>query len=123
MRSAGTPGAYAGVIHHRGRVSGRAYATPVGIIAADDDFLIVLPYGTHAQWVRNVLADGAATLEHEGQSYAVDRPELVPLDAVATHLPAVDRRLSGLLGTSACLRLRRVAAGAPADRLAVGLAA
>jgi hypothetical protein len=30
MRSAGTPGAYASVIRHTGRTSGRPYATPVG---------------------------------------------------------------------------------------------
>jgi len=30
MRSAGTPGAYASVIRHRGRTSGRPYETPLG---------------------------------------------------------------------------------------------
>ena len=28
MRTAGTPGAYAGIVRHVGRVSGRAYETP-----------------------------------------------------------------------------------------------
>ena len=45
MRSAGTPGAYASVIRHRGRVSGRQYETPVGAVAAGDGFVIGLVYG------------------------------------------------------------------------------
>jgi hypothetical protein len=36
MQSAGTPGAYASVIRHTGRSSGRPYATPVGAVAAED---------------------------------------------------------------------------------------
>ena len=42
MRTAGTPGAYAGIIRARGRVSGRMIETPVGIIADGDAFLIAL---------------------------------------------------------------------------------
>ena len=33
LRTAGTPGAYAAIIRHRGRVSGTAYETPVGVTA------------------------------------------------------------------------------------------
>src|SRR5688572_30555725 len=76
MRSAGTPGAFASIIRHRGRRSGRAYATPVGAVPIDDGFVITLPYGTRAHWVRNVLAAGAATLVSEGRSYEVDRVEV-----------------------------------------------
>ena len=32
LQSAGSPGAYASVIRHRGRTSGRAYETPVGVV-------------------------------------------------------------------------------------------
>jgi hypothetical protein len=35
MRSAGTPGAYAAVIRHTGRTSGRPYATPIGAVTQD----------------------------------------------------------------------------------------
>jgi hypothetical protein len=65
MKSAGTPGAYAAVIRARGRVSGRLYETPIGAVVSGDDFVIALPYGTQANWVRNVLAAGSATLAHE----------------------------------------------------------
>jgi hypothetical protein len=38
MRSAGTPGAYASVIRHTGRSSGKPYETPVGAVATEDGF-------------------------------------------------------------------------------------
>src|SRR5512143_1747052 len=83
MRTAGTPGAYAGIIRHRGRVSGTAYDTPVCIVPDGDAFLVALPYGSRAQWLRNVLAAGTATVVHEGRTYRVDAPRLVRLASVA----------------------------------------
>ena len=109
MRTAGTPGAYASVIRHRGRTSGRAYATPVGAVATEDGFVIALPYGSRSNWVRNVLASGAATIVHEGHTYEVDRPELVALAAVATRFSASDQRSQRMFRVDQCLRLRRVA--------------
>ena len=47
MRTAGTR--RAGIVRHRGRVSGRAYETPVGVIATADGFLITL-------WDAGILA-------------------------------------------------------------------
>lgn len=92
MRTAGTPGAYAGVIRHVGRRSGRVYETPVGPFAVDDGFVIALPYGTSSDWARNVLAAGTATLVTEGKAYRVDRPEVVPLADVVAALPKKERR-------------------------------
>jgi deazaflavin-dependent oxidoreductase (nitroreductase family) len=108
MRSAGTPGAYASIVRHRGRVSGAAYETPVGVVADGDAFLVALPYGSRAQWLRNVLAAGSATLVHEGTTYRVDRPELIELATVADRFPASDRRMFRWLRVEDCLRLRNV---------------
>jgi hypothetical protein len=107
MRTAGTPGAYAGIIRARGRVSGRLIETPVGIVATDDGFLIALPYGTRAQWLRNVLAAGEATLVHEGGTYAVDHPELIETSTVAKLFSPSDQRLFRMMRVNDCLRLRR----------------
>ena len=71
MRTAGRPGAYAGIIRHVGRRSGRAYETPVVPLPADDGFVILLPYGDRPDWVRNVLAAGTATIVLEGEEYTV----------------------------------------------------
>jgi len=105
MRTAGTPGAYAAIIRHRGRVSGTEYETPVGVEADGDTFLVALPYGTRSQWLRNVLAAGSATLVHEGATYRVDQPELIPMTTVAGHF-AGDQSMFRWLRVDTCLRLR-----------------
>ena len=106
MRTAGTSGAYASIIRHRGRISGAEYATPVGVIADGEAFLIALPYGSRAQWLRNVLAAGSATLVHEGTTYQVDRPELIALPTVADRFSASDQGLFRWLRVEDCLRLQ-----------------
>ncbi len=108
MRTAGSPGAYASIVRHRGRKSGREYATPVGAVAAEGGFLIALPYGSQANWVRNVLASGSATIVNEGREHRVDRPELIPLETVASRFSESDRRGFRLFKVNQCLRLRRV---------------
>jgi len=110
LRTAGTPGAYAGIIDHRGRTSGRSYRTPVSVVSTDDGFLIALPYGTSTQWLRNVLAAGTAELTVEGHTWAVDEPAVVPMADVVTRFGASDRRSFRLLGTDRCLRLHQARA-------------
>ena len=107
MKTAGTPGAYAGVIRHVGRRSGRVYETPVGPFATDDGFVIALPYGTSSDWVRNVLAAGSATLVTEGQAYEVDEPEIVPLGDVIDVLPSKERRNLRLFRVEQAMRTHR----------------
>jgi deazaflavin-dependent oxidoreductase (nitroreductase family) len=107
MRTAGTPGAYAAIIRHRGRVSGMDYETPVGAVVTDDGFLIILPYG-RTSWARNVLASGTATLVHEGRTYDVDSPEIVPLASLASALSSSDQRMARIFRVTDALRLRRV---------------
>jgi deazaflavin-dependent oxidoreductase (nitroreductase family) len=110
MERAGRPGAFASIIRHRGRRTGRAYETPVGVIpAGPDEFLIILPYGPRTQWLRNVLAAGEATLVTEGRTVRVDRPTVIPTRDVADLFSASDRRSVRLLATDDCLRLHRVA--------------
>jgi deazaflavin-dependent oxidoreductase (nitroreductase family) len=118
MRSAGTPGAYASIIRHRGRVSGAAYETPVGVVADGDAFLVALPYGPRTQWLRNVLAAGSATLVHEGTTYQVDRPELIAMATVADRFSASDRGMFRWLRVEDCLRLRNVESEEAAGRAA-----
>jgi deazaflavin-dependent oxidoreductase (nitroreductase family) len=116
MRSAGTPGAYASVIRHRGRTSGRAYETPVGVVAADDGFLIALVYGSRTNWVQNVLASGCATIVHDGRTHEVDRPEVVPMQAVRARFTAGDQQGFRVLRVDQALRLRRVEPERVAER-------
>jgi len=108
MTTAGTPGAYASVIRHVGRTSGRSFETPVGAVATDDGFVIALPYGTISDWLKNVLASGTAAIVHEGITSDVDQPQLVPLPDAIEHFPPDERRTLRLFGVEQCLTVRRV---------------
>jgi hypothetical protein len=72
----------------------------------DDDFLVMLPYGSGTQWLRNVLAGGEATLLTEGRTVRVERPEIIPFSTVAERFSASDRRSSQLFAVTECLVLR-----------------
>ncbi len=105
MEDAGQPGAFAQILRHTGRKSGATYETPLGIEATDDGFVIALVYGDDSQWSRNVQAAGYAEVVHEGVTYRVERPEVVPVTGVIDFFGASDRRLFGLFGVKNCLRL------------------
>ncbi len=109
MRSAGAPGAYASIVRHSGRRSGRAYETPVVAEATDDGFAVALPYGTRSDWVRNVLAAGRATILDEGSEHRVDRPRLVPMQEVEELFPEKDRRGHRMFGVDRALIVDRAA--------------
>jgi deazaflavin-dependent oxidoreductase (nitroreductase family) len=115
LKSAGTPGAYASVIRHVGRTTGSAYATPVGAVATDDGFVIALPYGPNTDWLKNVLASGSAIIVDEGNTYDVDRPEVVPIAEAGRYFTPQDQRAHRLFGVEQCLRVRRLGSGHPVE--------
>jgi deazaflavin-dependent oxidoreductase (nitroreductase family) len=51
-----------GTIVHRGRTSGRTYRTPIMAFRSPDGRRLVfaLTYGSHTEWLKNVLASGEA---------------------------------------------------------------
>jgi len=81
LRSAGRRGAAFAVLRHRGRRTGRSYATPIGASTAEGGFIVALPYGADVHWLRNVQAAGSALLEVDGVEYRVDGPRVVPTAA------------------------------------------
>ena len=113
MRTAGTPGAYAAVIRHRGRSTGTSYETPVVAIPTDDGLVIALPYGTRPDWIKNVQASGLATVVHEGTTYEVTEPEVLPIDTANAHFSARDQRSHRHFGVNRCLHLRRAEPPSP----------
>ncbi len=118
MKSAGTPGAYASVVRHRGRQTGSTYETPVKAEPTDDGFVIAMPYDTQSDWVKNVLASGTATIVDQGTTYLVDRPEVVPMYDVAEWFPPKDRRHFDQFRVDRALRLRRVDTVRPGEEVA-----
>ena len=111
MRTAGSAGTQTSVIRHTGRTSGRTYETPVDVIETGDGFLIALPYGTRADWVRNVVAAGSATIVTQGRSVSVDSPIIAATSEVAGQIPARTLKTLRLFGATECLHLERTADG------------
>lgn len=109
METAGQPGAYASAVRHSGRTTGIPYQTPVQALMADDGFVVPLPYGTTADWLRNVLAAGTAAVVHEGDTYRVDRPELISRAMAAPYVPTREQRSHRLYGVDQFLLLHFVA--------------
>jgi deazaflavin-dependent oxidoreductase (nitroreductase family) len=106
MRTAGTSNTNTTVIRHVGRRSGRTYETPVGAVASDDGFVIALPYGTSADWMKNVLTAGTATIVSRGLEHPVDLPEIVPLSTTSDFFSPADQIAHRLFGVQQALRVR-----------------
>lgn len=101
----GKKGSMTTAVHTVGRRSGKPYVTPVWAERVGETFFIQLPYGTHVDWCRNVLAAGGCVLEHDGVRYDVDAPVIVPAGEARPHLRPMARRMQGLIGAEHYLRL------------------
>jgi deazaflavin-dependent oxidoreductase (nitroreductase family) len=102
MKSAGRPGAYAAIIRHTGRTSGRPYETPVGPVPTSTGCAIGLPYGTTPDWLKNVVSAGSAELEFEGRTYTLSAPTIASTDQVDV-FGSGDRRTQRMFGVDQCL--------------------
>jgi deazaflavin-dependent oxidoreductase (nitroreductase family) len=65
------------VLTHVGRSSGKTYRTPLDAHAVDGGYIFIVMYGSDSDWVQNVLAAGAATLEIDGDEFELVSPRLV----------------------------------------------
>jgi deazaflavin-dependent oxidoreductase (nitroreductase family) len=95
-----------GIVQHTGRKSGRAYRTPVNAFRTSDGFVFLVGYGTHSDWVRNLIAAGGGHLVHRGHRYALRDPRLLSgRDGVAL-LPAPMRLIARLFRSDDVLAVR-----------------
>jgi deazaflavin-dependent oxidoreductase (nitroreductase family) len=85
-----------GVVVHTGRRTHRQYRTPVNVFRRPRGFVIALTYGTGAEWVRNVLANGGCELDYRGRRVRLIQPRLVH-DPKRGLVPAPVRLVLGLL--------------------------
>jgi deazaflavin-dependent oxidoreductase (nitroreductase family) len=98
------------VLHHEGRTSGKAYATPVVALRTPDGFIIPLPFGDATQWARNLFAAGGASVTYAGQVYQVAEPRVIERDDPQAMLPRLIRFLAARVGIRQFVRVRRVGA-------------
>jgi deazaflavin-dependent oxidoreductase (nitroreductase family) len=85
------------LVFHTGRTSGKTYKTPVLAQRRGTTLAIALVYGADAQWVKNVLAAGGATIRRGGKTYTLSAPRVVT-DAAPGELPGPMRRASQHMG-------------------------
>ena len=97
-----------GVVRHRGRRSGRDFATPIALAAAGNTFVVPLPWGDRTDWCRNVVAAGGGTIRFRGTDYAVRDPEIVDAEVARSAFPAPVRALIPRTGIKRFLRVTRV---------------
>jgi deazaflavin-dependent oxidoreductase (nitroreductase family) len=93
------------LVRHRGRRTGRAYATPVMSFVTDDGLVIGVVYGASSDWVKNVLATDRVVVERRGQSRPYENARLVGRDEGLRLLPAIVRGPFRVLGLRHVVRL------------------
>jgi deazaflavin-dependent oxidoreductase (nitroreductase family) len=76
------------VVVHRGRRSGRRYQTPVMASHMGETVIVPLTYGTHVDWLQNILAQGGCEIIWKKSTLKAIEPEVINLESAARDLPA-----------------------------------
>ena len=96
-----------GILHHRGRRTGREYATPLGIRpAAGGGFVMPLTFGETAGWYRNIRAAGRCVVTWRGSDHVVTDPVIVDRAAALPAFPRYERLALRLVGIGQFVWLR-----------------
>jgi len=94
-----------GILHHRGRRTGRMYASPLGMRPAGDGFVIPLTFSEHSAWYQNVVAAGRGVVTYGGRNHEVGSPEVVDFAVAAPAFPRYERLQFRAIGITQFLRL------------------
>lgn len=87
------------ILTHRGRKTGSPYRTPINVFRRGTDYFFFLTYGSDVNWVKNVLAAGACSIETRGRVVQLVEPELVTdpeLRPAPPHVRFLERRIAGV---------------------------
>ena len=95
-----------GILRHRGRRTGRAYATPIGMRPLGDGFVIPRTFSDNAAWYLNIKAAGGATVKYLGRTYQLEDPQVVDYATARPAFPRYELLQFRLIGINEYLRLR-----------------
>ena len=95
-----------GILHHRGRRTGREYATPIGMRRLGDGFVIPRTFSDNAAWYQNIQAAGEGRVTYLGRHYRVVEPEVVDYATARPAFPRYERAQFRLIGINEYLHLR-----------------
>lgn len=80
-----------GLLRHRGRKSGRAFATPIVAQRYRDGFIIPLAFGRETDWSKNLLAADGGSIRWAGREYTLTAPEIIPYAEGIKAFNAIER--------------------------------
>ena len=106
-----------GVVHHRGRKTGREYATPLGVRAAPGGgFVMPLTFSQASQWYQNILAAGGCVITYRGADHTVAGPAVVDLAPADLAYPRYERLALRLIGVNEFVLLTDAPVGSASGR-------
>lgn len=107
-RNAGSPRARVfALVRHRGRRSGREYATPVAARPIPAGFIIPLTFGPEADWYQNIAAAGGCVVVWKGVEHELNDPRVVGWPEARAGYSALEGfMMTKLMGISRFARLR-----------------
>ena len=94
------------LLRHRGRRSGRAYATPVVGMRVPGGFAIPMAFGEGADWYRNIVAEGGATIRRHGTEHQLADPAAIDPDSASSPFPNWQKPVFRALGIRRFLFLK-----------------
>ncbi len=86
------------LLRHVGRRSGKTFETPIMAWRVADGFVIVLTYGPHVDWLRNLQAASGGTLRWHKREYALQKPEFIDAKTAELALPALIKKVLRMRG-------------------------
>ena len=106
-----------GIVHHRGRKSGRTYATPLGVRPAPGGgFVIPVTFSEASQWYQNIRAAGGCVITYRGADHTVAGPAVVDRATAGPAYPRYERLALRLIGINEFLLLTDAPAGSASGR-------
>jgi deazaflavin-dependent oxidoreductase (nitroreductase family) len=94
------------VVEHRGRRTGRQYATPVAARRIAGGFAITLAFGAQVDWYRNLLAAGGGVIRWRAHAYRVTAPEPIAATTALAAFDPVQRLLLRIGGIDGFVQVR-----------------
>jgi deazaflavin-dependent oxidoreductase (nitroreductase family) len=96
-----------GVVHHRGRKSGRMYATPLGVRPTPSGgFVVPLTFSDASHWYQNIRAAGSCVITYRGADHTVAEPTVVDRATAGPAYPRYERLALRLIGVNEFVLLR-----------------
>jgi deazaflavin-dependent oxidoreductase (nitroreductase family) len=104
-----------GIVHHRGRRTGRPYTTPLGVRpTVGGGFVIPLTFSQASQWYQNIRAAGWCVITYQGADHTVAGPVVVGRATAGPAYPRYERLALRLLGINEYVCLTSAPPGTPA---------